>query len=247
MDIVSKNNNQVCKLCAGQGYVLRPSKSAVQARDPKRKFRTMETIECFCKRVERVERRYPPLRRRPDDKKAPLTEEDVLKIAEGKFKFNEGVAGNYLLYGNSEQFYRLVKASFLYLIQDPSARFFLGTGYEVIKDYYVGADDRNEFMALLNEFDLVVLMFDSNIVNKALKPVMVDLIKARLRSGLATWVWSERELEQSSEWSEDLVPFLKDQTKYTYNNLTPTVKSGNSALNAMMGTAIVGMEEEADA
>ena len=248
MEIVSRIDSQpVCSLCHGQGYILRPSKEVVQSRNPNRKFRTMETVECFCKRVERVERKWPALRRKLDDKKPPLTEEDVKKIAEDKFKFNDGVRGNYLFYANPEQFFRLVKACFLYLIQDPSARFFLGTGYEVIKDYYVGADDKNEFMALLNEFDLVVLMFDSNIANKALKPVMKDLIQSRLRRGLATWVWSENELAQYSEWSEDLAPMLLDTTKFTYTNLKPTVKNGNAKLTDMMVDAQLGGEVPSDA
>lgn len=246
MEIVSRKEDNVCGLCSGQGYVLRPSKEKIQARDPKRSFFKMETVECFCKRVERVERRWKPLSRKLDDKKAPLTEDDVRTIAEKKFKFNEGVKGNYLFFGNPEQFFRLVKACFLYLIQDPSAKIFLGTGYEVIKDYYVGADDKNEYMALLNEFDLVVLMFDTTVSNKALKPVMVDLLKSRLRRGLATWVWSETELETTSEWSDDLVPILRDSSKFTYQSLMPKVVSGNAALNSAMGSARFGVSPQAD-
>lgn len=206
-------------------------------------IRTMETVECICKRRERIERKYAALHY--DPMLPQLSDADVQNIAVTKFGLDKGVTTNYKFSGNPEKFFRIVKASFLYLIQDASARFYLGTGMEIIKDYYVGSDDRNDFMALLNDFDLVVILFDSKIVNKALKPVMIDLIQTRMRKGLATWVWSERDITMSQEWSDDLAPLLNDPKKFVEVSLQGTVKDINATVRAGFGSSVMGGAQDA--
>lgn len=238
MDIIDRFETvKNCEICQGQGFTLRPSKNTIPSRTPGRSIRTMQTVECICKRNERVERKYAALHPRIVP---PLSEEEVQKIAVNKFQLDKGIRTSYKFFANPEKFFRIVKASFVYLSQDASARFYLGTGIEIIKDYYVGADDRKDFMDLLNDFDLVVILFDSRIHNKALKPVMVDLIQTRLRKGLATWVWSERDYAMSEEWSEDLAPLLNDTKKFVPLDLSGTVRDTNASVNSLFGNTAMG-------
>lgn len=240
MDIVDRFVTvKECPLCKGQGYTMRLSSQGIPCKDPNRQIRTMETLECICKKNERIERRYPALRPcapGSQNQGVPtLLDEEISKIAVEKFRLNKGLRTNYKFFGNPEKFFRIIKASFLYLMQDASARFYMGTGYEVIKDYYVGADDRKDYMALLNDFDLVVLLFDSRVSNKALKPAIMELVQTRYRKGLATWIWSEGDITQMGEWSDDIAHLVNDPQKFCFVNLVPTVKDANASVSAMMG------------
>lgn len=240
MDIIDRFTTvKECPECKGQGYMLRMSTLAVPCKDPNRKIRTMVTVECVCKKNERIERKYPALRPSVPGSQNPgvpmLSEEEVKKIAVDKFHLDKGLRTNYKFFGNPEKFFRIVKASFLYLLQDASARFYMGTGYEVIKDYYVGADDRKDYMSLLNDFDLVVLLFDSRVSNKAMKPAIMELVQTRYRKGLATWVWSEGDITQVGEWSDDIAQLVNDPQKFCYINLVPTVKDSNVSVSQLMG------------
>ena len=243
MDIIERHETiKNCDLCGGEGFMLRPSRTSIPSKNPERMIRTMETVECICRRNERIERKYAALHPKIVP---PMSADDVHKIAVSIFGLDKGVTKSYKFFGNPEKFFRIIKASFVYLIQDASARFYLGTGMEVIKDYYVGADDKNDFMALLNDFDLVVLLFDSKIVNKALKPVMVDLIQTRQRKGLATWVWSEGDITMSQEWSEDLVPLLNDPKKVISMDLKGSVKDSNEVINSGFSNKALGVTQDA--
>lgn len=240
MDIVDRFTTiKECPLCQGQGYMLRPSSQTIPCKDPNRVIRTMVSVECVCKKNERIERRYPALR--PCTPGAQnhgvpmLTDDEVVKIAVDKFHLDKGLRTNYKFFGNPEKFFRIIKASFLYLLRDASARFYMGTGYEVIKDYYVGADDRKDYMSLLNDFDLVVLLFDSRVVNKAMKPAIMELVQTRYRKGLATWVWSEGDITQMGEWSDDIAQLVNDPQKFCYVNLVPAVKDTNASVASLMG------------
>jgi hypothetical protein len=243
MDIIERYDTvKNCPICNGEGFKMGRSSVALPTKNPGRTFQKMVTVECICKRNERIERRYPALNSSEVPK---LTEAEVDNIAVNKFSLNKGPRANYKFFGDAKQFFKVVKASFVYLTQDASARFYLGTGIEIIKDYYVGADERNDFMALLNDFDLIVIMFDSRIKNKALKPVMVDLIQTRLRKGLATWVWSEGDIAQSEEWSEDLANLVGDPAKFIPITLGKTVKDANRNISDLMGNFSTGAPADA--
>lgn len=187
---------KLCDICKGDGVRLVVSNDRIPCRQPGRSLESLMAIPCFCRLNQRVEDRYPALRQGTfvTDKEIGVT----LKL----WDMNK----NYLLTGNPDRFHKIIKALFVHMSQSSSIRFLMGNGLEIVKESYLskeGGSDR-DLLEVMRKWHFVVLKLETRIVNKAMQPVLVDMINARVANHLPTWVWGNGDITVYQEWSNEM-------------------------------------------
>jgi hypothetical protein len=130
-----------------------------------------------------------------------VSDEEAKKTA-STYKLSE----NYHFTGDFDSFVNICKAVFVYYMQSASTLFEFGNGYEILQNYYVEQQDgvNRTFMDLIERRQLVVIPFTTKLDNKAVANMTAELIRARVQSGKATWVFTEGAINLTKEYTEDL-------------------------------------------
>lgn len=193
----------VCPKCSGRGITYVKSKRAIAGKKPGSQVFLMDSIPCICKRNEMVEGRYDYLSR---VSVPAITAEEAASVVE-KLK---PLSTNILFQGGSYKFFHVVKAVLVHYAFNAKLVFHMSKGIEVVSQYYVEQVDESgrKFEDLIYNRDLVILMFNSRVENRALKPVLQELIEGRFLRNRPTWIWSREIVESTQDYSAELKPFL---------------------------------------
>jgi len=204
-DIDTVNN---CKICNGRGETLAKSDRKLPGKRPGTEVSYMVSKLCICKKNLMVERKFKCLH--------PAT---IGTVSDKKCKDihkEYGIRKSRVFTGSEFAFFRIVKSMFVNYVTSADMIFHMSTGLEIIQDYYVEQKDgsRRDMSDLIYNRDLVVIMFTTNAANKALQPVMLDLIQGRVRIGKPVWIWTPTDIRTSGEWTETLQDFIDQSSSF---------------------------------
>ena len=215
--LLDGKSEKVCELCNGEGVRIVASKEPMPCKQPGRFEESLMAIPCLCRLNQRIEDRFPCLR-------GPA----VTELMIGGTLKNWDPGKNYVFNGNEDRFVKIVKAMFVHLSQIPHLRMLISDGTDLIKEYYISNEENTEksLAFLKRTCHFLVIKFESHATNKALQPVIVDVVQARLTNRLTTWIWSEGDITSYQEWSGELRPILFESGKFTVKSLV-TAKASN--------------------
>jgi len=220
-----------CKVCGGKGEILGKSDRTLPGKRPGQEISYMVSKLCICKKNLMVERKFKCLH--------PASIGTVSLEKCKKISKQYGIKKSRVFVGSEFAFFRIVKSMFVNYVTEADMIFHMSTGLEIIQDYYVEQKDKSlrDMNVLTYDRDLVVILFTTNAANKALQPVILDLIQNRVRIGKPVWIWSPKDIRTAGEWTESLQEFM-DQSKLfvEQENLTDPRRakasaSENNALN----------------
>lgn len=201
-DIESNSTVLNCKVCGGKGFIFKASKTPIPTKNPKRTVTFSDAVLCHCKRNELVEISSPYFN---PTNTGTISDELAKKTAK-----TLSIKKNYKFFGGVEKFLKLCKAVFVHYRQDANMLFYIGNGIEIVTEYYLPNPDGIErsIQDLIRNRALVVIMFTTSVSNKAVAPVIQELIMGRKMAGKATWIWVPEHVEDTAEYSEELKPLL---------------------------------------
>lgn len=231
----SDEEDSSCQLCGGKGFIHGVSKDKIPCKQPGRFIEKPVVTTCYCKLNQRIEDAYPMLR----------ATEKCLGDQVQRTVTAMGLERNYLLFGNKQRFMRIVKSMFIHLSGLPGVQYHVANGLEIVKEYYVAQDAKSgrDILDLMRKWQFFVLIFETRTVNKALKAVISDLIRARAQNNLITWVWSEGNIDSYEEWSPELSKFFSDPDCYVVQSLTDSKVMDVSAMMSAASLRATATEE----
>lgn len=201
-DIDDNKTVSSCTRCGGSGTLLVPSDKGIPTKNPNRVVHFTKAVLCVCRKNELVELSNPFFNKTP-----LITEETAAEWAK-QFDITKNL---HIIWPESEKdIMPYLKGVLVHYRQDTNKTFHISNGLNIIQEYYVAQPDG--ITRTLNDLvlykDLLVIIFNTQAVNKAVTPVMMELIQARFNANKPTWVCSSAEIHNSAEFSEDLRPIL---------------------------------------
>jgi hypothetical protein len=133
--------------------------------------------------------------------------------------------GNFIFYGDESSFLYTVKCQLLMGFTHHSYE--LLEGKTIVEKYNMPDPNGTGRLSIdvLDNFDLVAILFTSQSEPPTLKACIVDVIKSRLRLVKPTWIFSRvKELNTTKEYSQSLDPFI-DSFVFTECNSSIGFKS----------------------
>jgi hypothetical protein len=161
-------------------------------------------LPCYCDLNRSINKKFGMLSTLPD-----VTPEDSIKIFD-RYGVRGPSIGNYIFYGDEPSFLYTVKSYFLRVFTHQI--FELLEGLTIVDKYNrPGSDHEGRLtISVLDQYDLVVILFTSKSEPPTLKACVADVVKNRLRVRKPTWIFSQsKSLDTTKEHSKDLAPFLE--------------------------------------
>ena len=175
---------------------------------------------CYCELNHSIGKKFGMLYALPD-----ATPEDSEAVHK---KYNEKGKnkGNFIFYGDEPAFRYTVKSYFLKGFTHSSYE--LLEGVNIVDKYNRPDSDTGARLSigLLDQYDLVVILFTSRSEPPTLKACVADVVKNRLRIERPTWIYApDKTLDTTKEYSKDLTPFLET---FLYVEIGSTTYAGFS-------------------
>lgn len=193
------NTIKRCRICGGSGAELHAKSTGMKTKTGE-EIKVTVSKACICQLNEVVERQWALFH--PESiPSIPRKESD--DIAAFFFK------GKFLHFsGDKNRFLRIAKAYFVHNSLAPDKIMFISPSLQVVQDYYVAQKDEEAARSvndLIHNRELVVLLLDCQVDNKALANVVADLVVSRKQQGRRTWVWSPNQsIHTTKEHSAEL-------------------------------------------
>lgn len=208
---------KVCSYCKGTRFLNTGYKEVVENG---KRILYPYTHPCYCEINKQINKRFDILSRYPVI--PPEDSNKVHKRYQGK---------NVIFSGKEDKFLYLVKSYFMkgFVHKD----YMILEGRDIVDRYNVPKEDGTWLtVTYLNQYDILVILFTSNIGYPTLKNCVADVIKNRYRVGVPTWVYSydSSTLMDSKEYSSSLKPYFEEYTRATIDASTFDYK-GFSTLN----------------
>lgn len=201
-DIDDNKTVSSCSRCGGTGTILVQSDKGIPTKNPNRVVHFTKAVLCVCRKNELVELSNPFFNR------TPLITEETAEYCARLFDITKNL---HLVWPESEKdLIPYLKGVLVHYRQDTNRTFHISNGLNIVQEYYVAQPDgitRNINDLVLYK-DLLVIIFNTQAVNKAVTPVMMEIIQARFNANKPTWVCSSEEIHTAAEFSEDLRPIL---------------------------------------
>jgi len=203
-DILETSNQEkaVCTLCDGSG------RNTVIMIHQHTKQPKAVSVPCPCYTSKVVSAEYKLLQHFGDQYLPPDQLDKRLNI---NFE-NLGTAPNYIINGTYDSFLFMMKSLIMmhrFALNKP--RILLSRSIDIVHDFHVPQDDGvSRHLSATSVFDLVVVIFGSMEVNKAVSPCMIQLVTTRLDEKKPTWIYfSDVLTPKSQEYSQEIIVLIE--------------------------------------
>lgn len=158
---------------------------------------------CTCEINRQLSKRFEIFSKIPD-----VLPEDAEKVMKRYTK--DGVVPNMILYGDEGMFLYVVKCFFVHGFTHRD--YMILEGANIVERYHVPRNDAWLTISVLDQYDLLVILFTSYTEYQTLKSCVADVIKNRTRISKPTWIYAKdrSSLEASKEYSKDIKPLLEE-------------------------------------